>query len=308
MTELRTDYLTGSRVTIAPDRENRPMGFEQKGTNKESLEIICPFCPGNENMTPGIIKQNGQVWATPNLYPAFETDSASGFGKHEVIIDTAKHSEKLHEFSVEQISDALMMIKDRYLDFTSDKRIAQVQVFKNVGQSAGSSIPHSHWQIVGVPFVPDLHKIMLWNFVTYKLQSGNCYLCSIKKGLIVYKNANATAYTPYASPFSYMLNISPKEHISNIGQLTVDISLGLSDALKTSISALIDTIPGEELDYNVLVYSSPPYEKDSREWHLFFQIIPRMGFLGGYEFLTGCYINPTFPENAAEILRRAIEL
>ena len=308
MTELRTDYLTGSRVVIAPIREDRPMGFEQKIISEEASEIACPFCIGNEHMTPGIIKQNGDVWVTPNLYPAFEAGSISGFGRHEIVIDTSNHSDKLHHLSAEQISDALMMLKDRYLDFTEDKRIEQVQVFKNVGMTSGASIPHSHWQVVGIPFVPDLHRLMLWNFAKYKEQSGGCYLCSVKKELIIYKNSETTTYAPYASPFSYMLNILPKEHISNIGQLSKETSAALGDALKTSLSALVGLFFEKELNYNILIYSSPPYETDSDKWHLYLQIVPRLGFLGGYEIATGCYINSVTPEDAAKRLRKEVTL
>ncbi|MCL2873678.1 MAG: DUF4931 domain-containing protein [Defluviitaleaceae bacterium] len=311
MKELRTDYLTGGYVVISPARGERPMGFEYSGKAKESPGITCPFCPKNEYMTPGVVGQIGQVRTVPNLYPAFDEGSISGFGRHEVIIDTDDHTKKLHEFSVDQISDALMMMKERYLDLTLDSRIRQFQAFKNVGVTSGASIPHSHWQIVGLPFVPCLHTIMLLNFSKHKMQTGKCYLCSkydeteTSSELIIYKNSGALSYTPYASPFPYMFDILPKTHISNLGQLTKEAAESLGDALKISLSALIKLFP--DLDYNVLVYSAPPHEDLSADWHLFLQIIPRSGFMAGYELSTGCYINSILPEDTAVQMQNMIK-
>ena len=56
MPNLRQDPLTGEWVIVATERARRPETFappkkEKKITLPSSVEN-CPFCPGNEHMTP----------------------------------------------------------------------------------------------------------------------------------------------------------------------------------------------------------------------------------------------------------------
>jgi len=321
MRELRVDYLTGTSVVIAPERKERPMGFAYGARNFNLPKSACPFCPENEHLTPGVVAKLGQVRSVPNMYPAFGEGSGLAFGYHEVIIDTDGHIKNLHELAVSEISDTFMMMKERYLEFVKDKRIKQVQAFKNVGLTSGASIPHSHWQIVGMPFVPILHTTIISNFTKYKAETGKCYLCEKYENaeLIIYKNEGAVSYIPFASQFSHMFEIVPKAHISNLGQLTKEISEALGDALKTSLDALLKLLPN--LDYNVLIYSAPPgthgravneahdqpHEQNNSDWHLFLQVIPRLGFMAGYELLTGCSINSIVPEETAVKMKDIIQ-
>ncbi len=87
--EVRKDYLLNRWVVIAKERKKRPTDFVKN--NLLNKECICPFCPGNERMTPpavlvylssnGTIRkerdQNGlrhKEWlvrVVPNAYPAF---------------------------------------------------------------------------------------------------------------------------------------------------------------------------------------------------------------------------------------------
>ena len=59
--------------------------------------------------------------------------------------------------------------------------------------------------------------------------------------------------------------------------------------------------------YNLVVHNAP-FVDDVREvfhWHV--EIIPRITRVAGFEWGTGFYINPTPPEEAAQVLR-AIQL
>ncbi|MEM1540956.1 MAG: galactose-1-phosphate uridylyltransferase, partial [Candidatus Bathyarchaeia archaeon] len=49
--ELRKDYLLDRWVVIATERRRRPTDFAKK--EKPQAKVgVCPFCPGNEHMTP----------------------------------------------------------------------------------------------------------------------------------------------------------------------------------------------------------------------------------------------------------------
>lgn len=45
MSELRQDPITRERVIISPERNQRPKDTPQS-------QLPCPFCPGNERLTP----------------------------------------------------------------------------------------------------------------------------------------------------------------------------------------------------------------------------------------------------------------
>ena len=55
MPELRYNVLTRDWVIIASERAKRPDQFVRKKGEKKALPSFvsnCPFCPGNEKMTP----------------------------------------------------------------------------------------------------------------------------------------------------------------------------------------------------------------------------------------------------------------
>ena len=50
MPEFRKDPIIDRWVILAADRKSRPSDFSDTEPNKNSQ--VCPFCPGNENITP----------------------------------------------------------------------------------------------------------------------------------------------------------------------------------------------------------------------------------------------------------------
>ena len=58
--------------------------------------------------------------------------------------------------------------------------------------------------------------------------------------------------------------------------------------------------------YNLIVHSAPLHEEegvnDSYHWHV--EVMPKLTRVAGFEWGTGFYINPTGPEEAADVLRK----
>lgn len=86
MSEYRRDPLTGRWVIVAEERLSRPQQFDIESCNGDSLLGHCPFCPGNEQLTPGEVdafrppegKSDGPGWTVrvvPNRYPAVRRES-----------------------------------------------------------------------------------------------------------------------------------------------------------------------------------------------------------------------------------------
>ena len=71
MPELRRDPITGEWVIIASERAKRPSDFAARPQGADTDDAArCPFCPGNESMTPPEIiafrhpgsQRNGPGW------------------------------------------------------------------------------------------------------------------------------------------------------------------------------------------------------------------------------------------------------
>ena len=78
----------------------------------------------------------------------------TGVGFHEVIVDTPKHNLNIALLDDVQVINIIQMYKERYLEIVKDKRVELVIIFKNHGQSAGTSLEHPHSQIIATPVVP----------------------------------------------------------------------------------------------------------------------------------------------------------
>ena len=178
MSELRQDPITKEWVIIATARTRRPHEFRSRATGSQvsSSAKPCPFCPGNERMTPNEVaayRSSGKdspgwwVRVVPNRFPALTPDASDGRsddpffrfmpgrGRHEVIIETPEHIMPFALLPDHQAEEVVLMYRDRYLAFRNDGAVKAVILFKNKGEAAGTSLDHPHSQIVGMPVVPE---------------------------------------------------------------------------------------------------------------------------------------------------------
>ena len=115
--ELRQDPATKEWVVIAPERSQRPQQNKRSAEERHTLySSHCPFCPGNESLTPPELLRIGhdgwQVRVVPNKFPALHSNagpvgrncffrSAPGSGHHEVIIESPAHNLELADMPEE---------------------------------------------------------------------------------------------------------------------------------------------------------------------------------------------------------------
>ncbi|HHY12092.1 MAG TPA: galactose-1-phosphate uridylyltransferase [Firmicutes bacterium] len=216
--ELRYDILSGTYTVIASERAKRPNEFrsaqECKGPVPE-IDPGCPFCTGNEGMTPPEIyalrdagQENEPGWRVrivPNKFPALrpvehsetsEVDSAKaaskhlpdvddtsmywcmpGIGAHEVVIESNRHNGTPGTYTIEQMAEILETLKQRYRILYDEKHIRYVQIFRNWGPEGGASLLHPHFQIIGLPFVPPEVSMEISRFREYESKTGRCVMC-----------------------------------------------------------------------------------------------------------------------------------
>lgn len=311
MGELRKDYLCDSWVLIAPVRAKRPSDFKQLPPPPTPADS-CFFCPGKEHMTPPEIGRQGEPWTMRwfrNKFPAVEqqgeaiikTDNtyftySGNFGIHEIIVETSKHNEQLADLSVETITKLLGVYIERLVAVSKEPHIEYVTVFKNHGPHAGTSVYHSHSQIISINFIPpyirELHQC--------SIRDGVCQLCAVianeRTGVrLIMEQPHAIAFAPYASQFGFESWIFPTRHISDPGMLSAEELWDIALCLKRILTALQKL----NASYNIaLIYGTKDLEV-----HPHFRIYPRLGVWGGFELGSRVIINGVLPEMAAAYYR-----
>lgn len=327
MPELRKDPIIGRWVIISTERGKRPMDFKRE--KREAVGGFCPFCPGNEDKTPPEVlafrdplsTPNAPGWkirVVPNKFPALQIegeldkrgngiyDMMRGVGAHEVLIESADHAKSLACLPDDHIERIFWALRDRSVDLNKDPRFKYVLIFKNWGEEAGASLEHSHIQLIATPIIPKRAMEELGGAKFHFQLKERCIFCDIIKQeaevgkRIVYSNDHFIAITPYASRFPFETWILPLEHISAFEKTNTEYFSALADIMKTVLQRMDKVL--DEPPYNFIIHTSPCKTPDLEYYHWHIEIMPKLTRVAGFEWGSGFYINPTPPEDAAQIL------
>jgi UDPglucose--hexose-1-phosphate uridylyltransferase len=329
MSELRKDPVTGRWVIISTERRKRPTDFRL-----ESVEIApdgsCPFDEGHEEMTPPellVYGRNGSApntpgWSlrvVPNQFPVLRVEGAldrrgeglfdkmNGIGAHEVIIESPRHEDTLASMDERAVEQVLAAAAARVQDLKRDRRFRYVIIFKNHGAAAGASLEHSHTQLIALPIVPrEVRDEVDGSRLHYETKE-RCVFCDILRQettdgqRIIAENADFAALAPYAPRFPFETWILPKRHQALFEEAPrqeyASLARLLGDILRRMNKAL--RMP----PYNLLIHTAPVVEPAGEYYHWHVEIIPKLTKVAGFEWATGFYLNPTSPEEAAQVLR-----
>jgi len=314
MPELRKDYILDRWVIIATERGKRPhdIGHEKATEEKET----CPFCPGNESMTPQEImriERNGrwQIRCFPNKYKAASRGSEdilqneeffcskTSVGSHEIIVETRSHKKQLADLKTRDIALVLDTYIQRISSLSSVKDVRYVLVFKNHGKEAGTSKWHSHTQVIAYNNIPEYVQEEINAVSAYKKKHGKCPYCKIieiesKGPRAIFENKDFVAFAPFASRMPLEAWLFPKKHLKSITE--VDNTNMLAELLKKLLLALKKI----NAPYNFYIHNATA---DS-DLHFHIELLPRLSIPAGFEYGTGTYINIIAPEQAAEFYKR----
>ncbi|MBI5631951.1 MAG: DUF4931 domain-containing protein [Nitrospirae bacterium] len=197
--EIRINpVVPAESVLVATARGMRPRKDELPAPHDARPHLdTCPFCRGNEGMTPppiARIPEEGEwkLRIVENKYPVLGDDTENpdfgfglqqaidGYGRHEVVIDHASHGIRIHEMDEEHLALLFLTYRQRMEElYHSDDRLQYVLVFKNFGPAAGASIAHSHSQIIAMPVVPDNVQAEVRNSQAYYQTACKCIFCSL---------------------------------------------------------------------------------------------------------------------------------
>lgn len=331
MSELRRDPIGGRWVIVNTEHPLMPERYEYE---KQSWKGgVCPFCYGNEAMTPPEIDSfrdvhshpntpGWQVRVVPNKFPALKVegelerhgvgmyDMSNGIGAHEVLIESPYHQKDICDLLNNEVENFLAMYCRRALDLVKDKRFKYVMVFKNFGAAAGASLEHPHTQMIALPMVPKNAMEEIKGAQNYFEYRERCIFCDMirqesqEQERVIFENKHFIAFCPFVSRFPFEIWIVPKKHAYFFCHMPPEEIPSLAAILKDTIAGIKKIFPN--LSYNFIVHSAPINADAGTEgyhWHI--EFMPKLTRIAGFEWGSGFYLVPTPPEVAAKLLREA---
>jgi UDPglucose--hexose-1-phosphate uridylyltransferase len=328
MPELRQNRFNKEWVIIATERAKRPkdMVVLRAPRSLPSFDPKCPFCPGNEKSTPPevlrVTAPNDSRWlvrVVPNKFAALQPEltprrvvershrTVNGFGVHEVIVETSDHSQITALMPDSQVASLFRALKARCTDLGLDSRIANITIFKNHGVDAGTSLEHSHSQLIATPVISSQVRSRLQEALRHYDDFGECMFCSAvqeelqDKSRLVLVTDRFVALEPFASFTPFCTHIYPRRHMANFADISGEEIMDLARVLRLVLAKLYYGL--HDPDFNFTIRSAPAECAGVKYYHWYVSIIPRLTRVAGFELGSGMYINTVLPEAAAEFLR-----
>ena len=324
--ELRKDPATGKWVLVRPRAAHA----------SESRQSVCPFCPGNEHLTPPEIaayrsppgggRSDWEVRVIPERDPYFFIeedlvregigmfDRISARGASEIVVESPDHDMTLQDADEVQIERILWMYRDRVKDLKRDLKIRNVVVTRRYGKP-GSVIRHPYARILGAPIVFDDLRSELTPAREYYAYKRRCVFCDMIReetasgDRLLQATSHFAAFVPYAARVPFEVRVVPRRHESAFEAISPDEVADLARLLKRLAGLLVKAIG--EPSYRLTLHTAPNLavkivqgEWDTIErdyhWHLEILVQPERAM-----WVAGIAVTDMLPEEAARILREA---
>lgn len=330
MTEVRINPLTGESVVVAATRALRPHDTKHPSGNKPGADSLddCPFCPGHEDRTPGVLltvpgPQAAAPWSlmvVPNRYPALEPNpqpprdecdrlfaSRPGRGAHEVLVETPEHHRHPAEMSTKELALVFRTARDRIALHAATPYVEYITYFKNHGHEAGASLNHPHSQIVAADFVPDRERRKSRLAAKHRELTARCIVCDLlreelrKSTRVVFERAEFVAFCPFFSAQAGETWIVPKRHPTQFQAVSENLIAEFGDSVRRVLRTLDRAL--HRADFNWILEMGPLRGPFATHGHWYLRVVPRVTIFAGFELGTGIQINLLPPEEAAQTLR-----
>jgi UDPglucose--hexose-1-phosphate uridylyltransferase len=327
--ELRRDPILGRWVCLAPGRVSRPEDLHPHHVDDRGEDAGCPFCPGNEAMTPPeveAVREGGetdgpgwQVRVMPNLFSAFSADDGPAdmgnplrsfgpaLGISEVIVHSPDHRRWLPYLSAAHAELVMATTFARYWRHRV-QGVGTVLPLYNHGRDAGASLAHPHGQLVATRLSAPLLDQELGGAEAIHRQIGACVFCrmiddELAAGERVIAEApEFVAIAPWASRAAFECWIIPREHQADFGMAGEDRAAALGAFLRSVLWRITQELGDVALNW--YIHSHPGAAGEAlRSYHWHLEIRPRLAELAGFEMGTGTFVNTVAPELAARSLQ-----
>lgn len=278
-------------VAVAPGRAQRP-GAPTASLEPETPEELesCPLCEGREERTPPEVfalpsagrepdTPGWSVRVVPNKFPAFE--------RQEVVVHAPRHVRSLADIGGEQLAHVAEAWQARAAAARAEG-FPYVFACVNEGRAAGSSLPHSHSQLVGFREQPPVEA--------GERRGADCRFCKYlawERGenmRVVLEREGLVLLCPYAGRAPYECLVAPLEHEADGFESAL---LGAGLALAAEALRRLREAEGAR-PANLWLHPDG-------HWHL--ELLPRLTVFASIELGAGHYVNALAPEQAAATLR-----
>jgi UDPglucose--hexose-1-phosphate uridylyltransferase len=232
-------------------------------------------------------------------------DLMGSIGAHEIVVEAPDHPPSFATMDPPQIRQVLLAYRQRFIDLERDPRIHQMLILKNY-PGIFNRHPQSH--LLAMPVVPRGIDEEILGTLDYYQRKERCIFCDIvreelsARKRVVMETSSFLVFCPFASRFPFETWIIPKTHSPDFQAITEEMMGDLSVILQ-SLFARFRTLLSDP-PYSFVVHTSPiqgQFHRDEYHWHVEARL--RIGLSEGFEWGTGFFVNPTPPENAAELLR-----
>ncbi|MFA4874073.1 MAG: hypothetical protein WC956_02120 [bacterium] len=293
--------LTNDWAHLNMARAERPMAkMNLKMEQKE-----CIFCRGKEDKTPRWVETGGDYirigdtdWslrAFPNLYPWMIN--------HLNIVECSDHKESFSQLDDTEELQAWNVAAKITTDI--ERQGVYPMLFRNHGW--GSSIAHYHWQIGGLPYMP--------NRIQEELNTAKEFYhkwdINIFDALLKSEKANGTRWidedehtaviAAFAPRTAFEVWLVCKRPITTLSACTTDEIKSLCTMLNSVLRKLH---AGPGIDTMNIVFHQLPAQDNTPYYRLHIEIMP-FKHLAGAERGFGEYAIEVLPERAAELLAKS---
>ena len=327
----RYNPLTGDWVLVSPHRLSRPwQGLVEVIPQeiKPQYDPACYLCPNNKRKNGIENPDYKSTFVFENdfsalMYDHIKSDSVNKNGLLiaqtergicRVVCFSPRHDLTLAQMNKDDIRKVVDTWIEQYIDLGKKENINYVQIFENKGELMGCSNPHPHCQIWATESIPS-EPIKEHSFQEkYFKEKNSCLLCDYlkletsEKERIIYENKNWVVLVPFWAVWPFETMILPKNHLSDISQMTEEEKEGFADILKV-ITTKYDNIFKTSFPYSMGFHQTPTDNKKYPYIHSHIHFYPPLlrsasirKFMVGFEMLGSAQRDIT-PELAAQKLK-----
>ena len=321
--ELRHDPLLDAEVVVASHRQERTY---------LPREEDCPLCPSTAERSTEIPASDYDIVVFENRFPSFTTVSpellplpegdtavvrSEARGRCEVVCFTPQHDLSFAELPLERVRSVMEVWVDRSVELAALDGVEQVFCFENKGEEIGVTLHHPHGQIYGYPFVTPRTRRMLESARRHQEGSGHNLFADVLAGerkagtRIVIAGELWTAFVPAFARWPFEVHIYPHRQVPDLVALGEDEREELARVYRDVLRGL-DRLFDLRMPYIAALHQSPV--RNGRELsYLHLQVFSsrrspeKLKYLAASESAMNVFINDVRPEQAAEMLREAVE-